>query len=117
MEHLPDIGVPPDFGLKEGGQFAVQSVSFGDGYTQRRPDGINTVRRKWSLNWSLLERTQKDTLVNFALSKKGVYAFYWTIPDSDETVRVVCAKYPSWVADDYGIYSVSMELTEDLGFE
>jgi len=111
---LPDINVNPDYGLKQGGEFRVQTVSFGDGYEQRRPDGINTVRRVWSLQWSNLDRWQKDALVDFLVEMKGAYAFLWHVPDSDDAYRVVCKKMPSWAVDDYGIYSVSAEFTEDF---
>jgi len=111
---LPDIGINPDYGLKQGGQFKVQTVSFGDGYEQRRPDGINTVRRKWSLKWSLLSRHQKDVLINFLIEMKGAYAFLWDVPDSDEAYRVVCKSMPSWSIDDYGSYSVNAEFEEDF---
>lgn len=111
---LPDIDVPPDYGLKQGGQFRVKTVSFGDGYEQRMPDGLNTTKRTWSLKWSLLSRDQKNVLIDFLYEMKGAYSFLWNVPDSDEAYRVVCKKMPSWTVDDYGIYSVSAEFEEDF---
>lgn len=111
---LPDINVNPDYGLQQGGEFRVQSVSFGDGYEQRRPGGINTVRRVWSLQWSNLDLWQKDALIDFLIDRKGVNAFLWQVPGSGDEYQVVCKKMPSWTADGYGIYSVSAEFTEDF---
>lgn len=114
LEQLPDIGVTPDYGLQSGGDFRVKTVSFGDGYEQRRPDGLNTVKRKWALSWTLLDPIQKSTLMDFLVDKKGVHAFLWTVPDSLEEYRVVCKQMPSWTADAYNIYSVSAEFEQDF---
>lgn len=114
MEVLPDVGINPSWGLSEGGEFRLQTVSFGDGYEQRRPDGINTTIRKWSVDWELLSREQKDTLYDFLLDLRGVDPFLWRVPDSGEVVQVVCKKKPSWAVDDYDSYSLTAEFTEDF---
>ena len=114
IDVLPDIGINPDYGLQQSGEFRTQVVSFGDGYEQRRPDGINTVRRQWSVEWTQLERWQKDTLIDFLVAMKGVYAFLWHVADSEDAYRVVCKQMPGWSADTFGSYSVQAEFVEDF---
>lgn len=113
IDTLPDIGVNPDWGLGESPEMKVKTVTFGDGYEQRSPDGINSVRRSWSPKWGSLEKQDKDTLYNFLLSKKGVEAFMWPIPEEGETVRVVC-KDVKWTHDDFNNYVVTAEFKEDF---
>lgn len=114
MDHLPDIGVPPDFGLSQTGEFLTDVVELGDGYTQRRPKGINPYRRSWSPVWSTLSRAQKDTLVDFLNSRLGVKAFIFTDPDSDEEYKVVCPSPAAFSYDNYDVYSVGATFTEDF---
>lgn len=114
MDYLPDIGRNPDYGLQQAGEFRVQSVSFGDGYTQRRPDGLNSVRRVWSLEWTGLNVEDKNTLIDFLVSKKGAYAFLWEVSDTGEVVKVVCGEMPSYSADTFNSFSVQAKFTEDF---
>lgn len=114
MDTLPDIGTTPDWGLSQGGQFRVRSVGFGDGYEQRAPDGLNSVRRAWKVKWTLLSREQRNLIYDFLVEKKGVHPFIWEVPTEGETVQVLCRKKPSWSHDDYESFSLSAEFTEDF---
>lgn len=113
MDTLPDIGCQPDFSLTEKPALAVDSVQFGDGYTQRRPSGLNNVRRSWSATWTALPDADAEVLYQFLLSRQGVYAFLWRIPKSSEMVRVVASDIQKSLA--YPRYSnVSATFTEDF---
>lgn len=114
MDYLPDVGINPDYGLQQGGSFRVQKVSLGDGYEQSRPDGINTVRRSWSVEWGLLDRAQRDTLYDFLVARKGVYAFLWEVPTEGVTFKVKCPKMPNWSHDAYGTFSLKASFVEDF---
>lgn len=114
MDTLPDIGCQPDYGLAEQPAFAVDTVQFGDGYAQRRPAGLNSTRREWSVTWTALPDLDAETLKQFLLSRQGVYAFWWRIPKSDEVVRVLC-KEPPRVTYAYPRHSnVTATFTEDF---
>lgn len=114
MDRLPDIGRNPDYGLQQSGEFRVQRISFGDGYEQRRPDGLNSVKRVWTLEWTGIDLHQKDTLMDFLLARKGAYAFIWEVADTGEVVQVVCNDMPSYSADSYNVFSVQAKLIEDF---
>jgi phage-related protein len=115
MDFLPDIGREPDYGLAGNPSFAVDKTQFGDGYQQRRPAGLNSARRKWSVSWTLLEREQMEALRQFLMSRLGVYAFYWEVPEEDQALRVVCEEPPTDTYDGYRYYSLSATFTEDFG--
>jgi len=112
MDTLPDIGRQPDYGLAGQPAFAVDTVSFGDGYEQRRPSGLNSVRRSWRVEWTLLDYTQMDALRDFLLSKKGVEAFLWEV--EGESVQVVCKQAPQDSHTNFSTYSLSATFTEDF---
>lgn len=114
MEFLPDVGVSPNYGMGKGGEFDTQVIGLGDGYRQRRPTGLNSFRRSWTLEWGLLSKAQAETLYDFLTGLLGVYAFLWNEPDSDRTYKVTCPKVPSLKAVDFNIYSLSAEFEEDL---
>lgn len=115
MDTFPEVDTPPSWGLTQKAEFSVRSIKFADGYEQRRPSGINSVTRSWSLSWNLISKGEKDLINDFLLSKKGVEAFVWDVPEAGETVRVVCRKAPSFSYDSYGNYSISAEFREDFG--
>lgn len=114
MDTLPDVGRNPSYGLVENPEFSVDTVSFGDGYEQRRPAGLNSNRRVWSVQWALLTTDQADMLYDFIMSRRGVYAFWWQIPETDEVVRVVCKEAPSKTYSDYRLYQLSATFREDF---
>lgn len=114
MEVIPDIGRNPDYGLAEDPEFKVKSVNFGDGFVQSQPDGLNSVKRVWSLTWGDLSEAEKDLLYDFFISRKGVYSFLWIKPLTNEAVPVVCRKPPSLSYADYDQYSLNVKLEEDF---
>ncbi len=98
---IPDIGRQPSYGLQRSTVHNINKTQFGDGYEQRRPDGINTNRRIYSVTWGTLSKSQYDTLYEFLSGRKGVYAFLWPVPDSGELVKVVAEE----ISDTYTAYN------------
>lgn len=115
MDFLPDIGREPDYGLAGQPSFAVDTVQFGDGFAQRRPSGLNSARREWSVSWTLLTREEMETIRGFLMSRLGVYAFLWSVPEESEALRVLCKQPPSHSYDGFEHYSLSATFTEDFG--
>lgn len=115
MDLLPDIDREPDYGLSGQPSFAVDTVQFGDGYAQRRPAGLNSVRREWSVSWTLLSQVEMEVLRDFLLSRKGVHAFLWRLPEQHELVRVLCKEPPRYNYDGFEHYSLTATFTEDFG--
>lgn len=113
-DKLPDVGINPDWGLSQSAKFRVRTVSFGDGYEQRAPDGLNATQRSWNLSWSSLDKGQADTLNDFILAKGGHTAFLWEHPVTGVTHQVLCSKAPKVTHDTWANYTLSLKLTEDF---
>lgn len=69
----------------------VNSAQFGDGYSQRSTDGLNTSLRAYTANWAVLASTEADTYEAF-FDAHSVTPFLWTPPL--ETVQ------RKWLAGD-----------------
>lgn len=113
MASLPDIGREPDYGLNASPTFRIRRAQFGDGYEQRAPDGLNHVRRSWSVTWSVISEDEKTALMSFFAQMAGVYSFYWVIPDTFENVRVTCED-PSATFDSFSNHTVTATFKEVL---
>lgn len=68
-------------------------AKFGDGYSQRVPDGINTNLAKWSLQFRNISLTTSDEIIAFLDARKGTEAFTWTPPGKSQSVSVICKEY------------------------
>jgi phage-related protein len=68
----------------------VLKTDFGDGYGQRLSDGINSIRRIYSLSWDDISRVDANTIDDFFLARKGHEAFYWTPPGASSPLLWVC---------------------------
>lgn len=77
----PPVAPSPDLG------FAVEPrvlvTRFGDGYSQRAADGLNTMRRRYeSLRWENVSQAEAAAMIAFFEARQGVEAFLWTPPDT-----------------------------------
>ncbi len=93
---------PPDIESQRSSTFSVLTVSFGDGYSQRKPQGINSVKDSYTLTWTGLNRTKYDDLYGFLFDTKGVTAFYWT-PSQSETQS-------KWIVTDLSSSNIGYKL-------
>lgn len=59
----------------------VKKVVFGDGYTQRNPDGINNVLLKLELRFSLRTNEEASNILHFLQMRAGAESFIFTPPD------------------------------------
>lgn len=71
-----------------------KTIDFGDGYQQRRLDGLNPLLRKYSVSFNLKHK-QAVELIAFFTFHAGVTAFYF----SDKHGRKIKAICPSWDED------------------
>ena len=66
----------------------VKKMGFGDGYQQRRSDGLNPLLRKFSVTFKL-RNAEAAKLVQFLVKHKGVTAFLF----KHENAKVTCGKW------------------------
>jgi phage-related protein len=88
----------------------VNEAVFGDGYSQRSEDGLNTVNRTFQAQWPLLTIEQQEAIEDF-LELHTSIAFRWTPPlQSIERKWVAVDWTPGYAGAD--IVSLSANLKE-----
>ncbi len=79
-----------------GGDFEpkVKRAQFGNGYSQRAPDGLNNNPAMWSV--SFLGRHYGDEIqliIDFLEALSGSEYFLWTPPRASGQIKVICPKW------------------------
>ncbi|MGF6877362.1 phage tail protein [Paraburkholderia sp. MM5477-R1] len=90
----------------------VMKAQFGDSYAQRRPDGINTQDRVWSVQMRNQAASVADAVIAFLEARNGVDVFNWTPPRTASAEDVICPKwslaYGDQVADGSRLMNITM---------
>lgn len=81
---------------------------FGDGYQQRRVDGLNPLSRKYSLTFKLKPK-QAVILDRFFVTHSAVTAFYFREPHQDRLIKVVCPKWTKTMGRTHIQFSCEFE--------
>ncbi len=104
----------PDYGAGDEMTPRINESNYGDGYSQRSEDGLNTQLRKFSLQFSKRTREEVDAIIAFVKARKGVESFYYPIPDdiNNETALVVCKSGYKRTKDQFRTEAVSLEFVE-----
>jgi phage-related protein len=98
----------PAFGATENTKPLVLKAQFGDGYQQRVADGINTLKRNWTLSFSK-KQDKIEPIRDFLRARAGVESFDWT-PPRGAAGKWVCEEWNLTVND--GGDSVSLTFLE-----
>lgn len=89
----------------------VRKAEFGDGYSQRVGQGINNLKRVWSLSFKL-DIADMDAIEAFFIAADGVETFDW-VPPSGAAGIWIC---PSWTrTSDDGYDQISAKFEEQFG--
>lgn len=103
----------PDLGAQKRLEVAVTETQFGDGYSQRAPNGINHVREVWSVSF-----TGNDTdiapIKGFLEAVIAVTPFKWMTPEEKEIL--VVAKNFKLDRSKQGIRKIDCEFWQDFDF-
>ena len=110
---------PPSLGLSRSVSFAIRQAEFGDGYTQRVVDGLNTRRSSWSVQWLNLSTEDTIKAANFLDERAGAGAFEFNplnagpdkIVGDDYWTKVHCNEY-SLSPKNADLYDVSCTFTK-----
>jgi phage-related protein len=87
-----DTFVPPvrqSPGTKIKPTVKIKKAEFGDGYTQKMPDGLNHIRDGVTLTWDTLLPEQAKDMELFMKQKLGTIPFLYDV-DEGEFVRWTC---------------------------
>lgn len=90
MATLPDI--PASYSTAGTTDFRILEAPFGDGYSQRASDGLNSVQRIWNIVWTARPDADIDSLYDFLVGLLGYDKFQWTAPDESTERDWVCKK-------------------------
>jgi phage-related protein len=71
----------------------IIEAQFGDGYTQRAGDGINTVVDTWNLEWNCLDSTSYLEMVNFLKARGGYESFTFIPPGESSSKKFTCKEW------------------------
>lgn len=66
---------------------------FGDGYSQRYVDGINSVVKEWSVAFNSNDLNTAAQIEDFFEARKGVEGFLWTPPGDTKSYSVICTEW------------------------
>ena len=72
----------------------VNSVEFGDGYTQRQLQGINSLLRSYSVEVKVKNKDRLE-VDEFLKKHKGIHPFLFKDPFTGKSVKVICSKWPA----------------------
>jgi phage-related protein len=89
----------PDHGASESVEARVFVASFGDGYAQRAPVGINNLETKRELTFSVRPLAEIDAIAAFLKKHRGATPFEYQ-PPGEEKTRYICAHWQKVRATD-----------------
>lgn len=95
----------PDYGARKKTTSKLREAAFGDGYTQRVGQGLNTQAREWELTFSVRSETEIEAIEAFLNARSDGRAFSWVPPfanSANDTIRVYHKEYET-VATDNGL--------------
>lgn len=76
---------------------ALRQISFGDGYSQRAPKGINNITYTWSVTFVNRPYAEANAIEDFFIDKGGWAHFLWTPPDEVVQYKVICRNWGSTI--------------------
>lgn len=94
-----------------GTEFRSIETVYGNGYSQRAPDGINNSVASWEVSWENVTADEFSTITTAIEAAKGVDYFTWQAPGDAASKKWVVGKY-SKQAMSGNIYTVSCSLKQ-----
>ena len=105
---MPAFNWTPDYGFSKEVKPNVKAVSFGDGYEQRRSEGINSIASTWSLSF-VRPKVIIAAIEAYLTATKGTEAFDFAAPNG-ATYKVVASDGWSVTDSDVGRQTLTVKL-------
>jgi phage-related protein len=85
----------------------ILRTDFGDGYSQRAADGLNSLKETLpNVHWRNVTTDEKDEIIDFMVGKGGYLPFTWTPPGETTARNYICTRWePERVA--FNVYNVT----------
>ncbi len=90
----------------------IDIAQFGDGYSQRSTNDINSTTRGWSIAFRNREVSEINNIINFFETSGGfgAIAFTWTPPGSATSFNVICKEWAeTYITDTVGSLTATFE--------
>lgn len=93
-------------------KYRTLSAQFGDGYSQRAADGLNSIVDSWQIVYSTVTATEANTIRSFCDSVGNWDSFTWTAPGeaSSKKWRIKSDVQESSVSGN--LFSISFEIEQ-----
>ena len=104
----------PEYSASQPIKPKVLRVSFGDGYEQRVPDGINNIKRSWTLSYQQ-ETPDADIIEAFLKSTKGADSFTWTPPRGSTGSWIISSEGWTREVANFGYEKINVTFEEVFG--
>lgn len=89
----------------------ILNAQFGDGYSQRSPDGINNIVEIWDVTFEYADKSIRDTLNDTLKDFGGVNYFLWTPPYESSTKKFICQEWTQPL-NDQGSYALNAKFIQ-----
>lgn len=106
----PPIGPSP--GTSYSPEIKLLEASFGDGYTQATPNGINHIRDVLSLKWDGLTYEQMMEIWSFFIRHQGNQTFFYRPFGSDYHNKWTCKEFSR--STEEGIWKINAKLIQSF---
>lgn len=83
----------PDRGYTRNTKPKVLVYQFGDGYSQRIPDGLNSIRYDYSLTFNNRSIPEANAIIQFFEGTFGAEYFLWTPPQETTQIKVIASDW------------------------
>lgn len=104
---LPDkIGITAKLATK----LNVITTKFGNGYEQRRADGINAITQTWQIEWLGLDEADKNLIID-EIESNIAGSFDWTPPHKSVEYKYKIEDY-SVTFHTSSLYSIAANLVQ-----
>lgn len=90
----------------------VRAMQFGDGYSQRQPDGLNGIAQEWDVVFRAVSLDAGNELIAFLRTQAGVTAFTWAPVWSTSTIVVLCPEWTRTELDDFGFSDITARFVQ-----
>ncbi len=90
----------------------IKVINFGDGYTVRQSDGINSLLLNYNLTFENRSLAEVTAILHFLATRNSVESFIWIPPAPRNSIaRFVCQEW-SDVQEFYGNYSITANFVQ-----
>lgn len=113
MAALPLPDIDPSYGTDLTQKPERKRLRYGDGYSQRKTDGINSNPQEWNVVWDNIPEADGETLRAFFEDQGGVEIVLWTPFGQAEELKFSNDDFrlrPS----GYGIVTCSVRLEQEF---